>query len=453
MNILRLACSAPWLIDATTASAYLPLLARLAEGDMPSFPQQPPLPPYSLYSPATNQWAPLTEDYNMPDEEEETTPEWRIQVYPVRGLITKADQECGPSGTETLMRDLMQNDADPEVMGHILDLDSGGGEGTNIQTVVATMREKITKPIVGLVNGYCCSAAYWMGAGCDELYATETTDVLGSIGVYYAWADMKPMWEKRGVKFHEVYAAQSDLKNAEWKLAEAGDYDAMRERMANPYAAEFIASIQSLRPELKDPRAYRGATFMAPEAIELGLIDGYMSMEAAANRVAELRQQAQAPQQVTSKAGALGASANSINSNNTTNMSFQRIKSALGISEPETEKMELSAQDAEKLAGLLSNTPQAADTTRALEALTAATTASAKVLSSLSEQLETMSAEVKALDERLKSFEAAPGAGKAAAAATTDAPILTDGVGITAELINNQIGAAMEAGQPIRFSK
>ncbi len=220
----------------------------------------------------------------------------RVAVYEISGTITKADQECGPSGTITLMRRMMMNDRDPSVVGHYAKFDSGGGEATNIEEVAKFIRYELKKPKLSHFNGLMCSAAQGIGAAFDECYATLETDICGSVGVMMTLADWKAYYEKQGLKIHEVYADQSVLKNDDFAKAMEGDYTAVKEGLLNPFAANFIALIKELRPATTGHSdIFQGKTFMAKEATEKGLIDGIMTQQQAIDRVFELADKAQNP--------------------------------------------------------------------------------------------------------------------------------------------------------------
>jgi protease-4 len=212
----------------------------------------------------------------------------QVAMYELNGVVTKADQYCGPSGTVTLMRSMRQADRDPNVAGHFLSIDSGGGEATNIEEV-ARMIRGLSKPVVAHFNGLCCSAAYGIASGATEIYATLDTDICGSIGVMMTFADWRQYFEDKGIKIHEVYADQSSLKNDIFMQALDGNYDPIKTELLNPFADNFIALIQEMRPATTGHSdIFQGKTYMSKNALDKGLIDGMKSQNDAVNRVFEL---------------------------------------------------------------------------------------------------------------------------------------------------------------------
>lgn len=315
MRLLRAILSSPWMVDAATAEASLPLVARLLAGEDVRFhDEERDCRPYA-FSASTMK--------KVRYGSFENAPKGSVAVYPVLGTITKHPQLCGPEGTESLMMRMAAADELENISGHLLEIDSGGGEGTNMETVARFIREDLKKPVVAWFNGTCASAAYYLAAAADEVYASEDTDMVGSIGVLVSFADFRGMWEKRGVKFHDIYASQSELKNLDIKQALEGDYEKIRSEFLDPYADRFIRTIRELRPGLTDDDAYKGQTYMAPRAEEIGMIDGILSYQGAVDRVLAL---AGDPGDLDEEDDPL----EDIFKINNTDMEYQRIQSVLG---------------------------------------------------------------------------------------------------------------------------
>ena len=78
-----------------------------------------------------------------------------------------------------------------------------------------------------------------------------------------------------GVKFHEIYADQSENKNEAFRLAFEGDYTKIRQESLNPMALRFQEEVKEKRKCLKldTPGILSGKMFYAREAVAVGLID------------------------------------------------------------------------------------------------------------------------------------------------------------------------------------
>jgi protease-4 len=191
-----------------------------------------------------------------------------------------------------LLEKMMQAEASEGVIGHLFIIDSGGGQGDYLQTLAACIKSDIKKPVVAWVNGTCASAAYWIAACADEIYANEDTNMIGSIGVLNRFVDMKGLLEKMGITEYETYADQSDLKNKEVRDIREGDDKEMK-ALVNPWAKSFIALVKEVRPQLNAEEAFRGKIYMANEAKVIGMIDDVKPKGHAIMRVYELAKERQ----------------------------------------------------------------------------------------------------------------------------------------------------------------
>jgi len=427
MNLVQAIRTSPWMIDPRTLEAYLPLAMKLLSGEQVDFNQPEASKPYLVNKQGRTVNAPSADG--------------AVMVYEVSGVITKHDQECGPTGTITLLRNILLADQRESVTGHLLLIDSGGGEGTNLETVARTIREYVTKPVVVHYNGMMCSAAYYIASGADEIYAAEPTDLAGSIGVMASWADIRPMYEAQGVKFHEVYATASDLKNEDWREALAGDYDKLRQSFLDPYAEQFIATVKEFRPALQEEDAFRGQVYMAPQAAEIGMIDGVLTYEAAVARVYELAAQRRQSQSDFSTPN---------------NIAMDKIQAVLGY--------ELEQQDggvflrSEELAmieaAMVAPDEQAVKTeslNEKLDAILAKVDDNATKITALSAQVltqaERLDEEVNAINEKIDAVRQLPGAAPAAAHAEAD-----DNGDDPLEALNAQLRAGAQDGM-VRITK
>lgn len=202
-----------------------------------------------------------------------------VAVYPIQDIITKYGTRFS-YGSDILKSVMAANDQNPDVIAHVLDINSPGGEAYFTGVFAGAIRNDIQKPVIAHVNGMCCSAAYYLAAGCDEIYCSERTDIIGSIGTMFSITDLRPMFEKMGIKFHDIYAPQSTEKNQTFIEAKKGNYEGVQEKLLSPFADAFIQSVQSNRPQLQDDgHVFKGAEYTAEQAQKIGLIDGIMTLD------------------------------------------------------------------------------------------------------------------------------------------------------------------------------
>ena len=212
-----------------------------------------------------------------------------IAVIPIRGTLMKEDEsdcEYFQAGMRTLSERVLEADRDPNVIGIILYIDSPGGtvDGTK---AFSDAIKSCKKPVVAFVDGIMASGALWIGTSAQKVIAQNSTTEIGSIGVMVAFADMQPVWEAEGVKFHRINADQSKDKNKNFTDALAGDYAGIKKEELNPLADQFITAVKANRPNISNS-VFTGKVYFAEEALSLGLIDQIGSFETAVAAVSAL---------------------------------------------------------------------------------------------------------------------------------------------------------------------
>lgn len=215
-----------------------------------------------------------------------------VAVIEFKDPIIKYNEECGPEGTESKTSQILQAANDPSVGAIILDLDSPGGSADAVQAPSAAIQEaRKKKPVVAyLGNGMTASAAYWIASNADELYATFSTDQIGSIGTYITMVN----YEKFIANFYEtdvvqVYATKSTEKNKGYRdaFADKSSTEYLLQNDLDPFNDVFINTVKQNRAGVKEA-VFTGKLFMADEALEMGLIDGLKSWEDTVTRAMEL---------------------------------------------------------------------------------------------------------------------------------------------------------------------
>jgi len=216
----------------------------------------------------------------LPDENG-SIPKGTVAVVDMIGALIKYGDWC-TYGADEIVGILEANDANPNIVAQVLNIDGPGGSVSAIAPFVEFGRTK-TKPVVGLLD-MCCSAHLYAAVSCcDHLMAANNISAtIGSIGVVLSFVDNRPVLEKMGYVLHEIYPEESENKNEAFKLALKGDYDKIKEEMLSPMAKKFQNDVRAARPNLKEePGVLTGKTFGADKALEVGLIDSIGSFKQA----------------------------------------------------------------------------------------------------------------------------------------------------------------------------
>lgn len=220
------------------------------------------------------------------DYENSNVPDDSIAFHRVEGLIL-ADSYWGFSSKQ-FRKDLLTADANPKVIAHFIETNSGGGEAWYLDVVAQTMKA-LTKPVVSHYENVAASAAIYLTINSDLIFASTRNDTIGSIGTMVSTVDIIGILEKFGAKYVEEYSSHSDLKNKKYNDLLDGKPEQYIKEELDPLAEQFIVEVAGARPlkakldltakpEDRDP-VFRGETFDTQKSIEIGLIDGQLLIE------------------------------------------------------------------------------------------------------------------------------------------------------------------------------
>jgi signal peptide peptidase SppA len=161
----------------------------------------------------------------------------------------------------------------------VLDVDSPGGTVTGVPEAAEIVERAATeKPVIAYASGMMASAAYWISAGADAIFASPSADV-GSIGVYTVYTDVSRMYEDAGIdvelfkqgKFKAAGVPGIPLTDEQKELIQDG---------VNNIAEWFKGYVAESRPGVA-LEAMEGQTYLGKDALEVGLIDGTSTLDEA----------------------------------------------------------------------------------------------------------------------------------------------------------------------------
>jgi ClpP class serine protease len=281
-----------WLIDKQWANAQLPVIFSLLNGESVDFginaderaDGSAERPQFS-----TNNYAAKNVYGVGPRTNVSSLPEDSVVMVTLAGPMIKYGDICsyGMIDQANLIKRL--GDA-RNVSGIILNIDSPGGQvdGT------AMLSDEISiaagkKPVIAVIDdGMAASAAMWIASAASEIYVTQVTDQVGSIGVYTTIADWIKYYESQGLPVKEIYAPQSTDKNKNYYDALAGDEEGIKEDLAI-LADQFINTVAKNRAgKVKGDTWKTGKMFYAADAKKIGLIDGVKSLDQVVARISSL---------------------------------------------------------------------------------------------------------------------------------------------------------------------
>lgn len=210
-----------------------------------------------------------------------------LSVVDINGTLYKSSLNLygyTMRGTHDLATAVRAADADPGTTKILLNIDSPGGMVAGTDELARAVSET-KKPTIAIVSDLCASAAYWVAAQADEIYANETAQV-GSIGVYALLYDWSAAFNEAGIKAHVVRAGQ--FKGAGAMGTEiTAEQIAEFQRSINDINAIFLQRVaQGRGPRIADVASVAtGQAWIARDALSMGLIDGIANYENTVSRL------------------------------------------------------------------------------------------------------------------------------------------------------------------------
>jgi signal peptide peptidase SppA len=286
------------LVEPSSINGYYPLYISLINGTHKAYDDEHTLTDEELREIRDNKfcYALRTETtgagtFNNPYRLNEA-PANSVAVIKIESVIMKTDY-CGEPGTESLSKFVAAAANNPNIAAIVLEIDSPGGTVSGTQTLVNTISDaRQKKPVLSFINeGMAASAAYWIGAAANEVYTSQATDMVGSIGVYQTMVDATESWKLAGYNVVDIYAPQSTEKNEEYREFVNTGKTTIAQSHLKEVADIFISSVKKSRAgkinmSAGDP--FKGRLYKATEAIEVGLIDGIKKFDQVISRAYEL---------------------------------------------------------------------------------------------------------------------------------------------------------------------
>lgn len=213
-----------------------------------------------------------------------------VGVINLNGPITKSGG-ASSLGTQEISDMMLQMSKDDRVKGFVLKVDSGGGSSAAVEIMSDTINEvKKSKPVYTLVEkgGMMASAAYGIGSAGNKIFSEDKMSIVGSIGTMISFEGRASNSQNPdGTKYITVYATKSTEKNKAFEEALNNDnYKLLVSELLDPINENFIAMVESNRPQLKGTTFDNGYTVFSKDAIGT-FIDGIASFDEVVQMVLE----------------------------------------------------------------------------------------------------------------------------------------------------------------------
>jgi len=236
-------------------------------------------------------------------------PKAHTALVDLQGVIA-ADQ----ASADMVISSLQGAFEDKKTKGVILRINSPGGspvQAGQIYDEIRRLRALYPKvPLYAVVDDICASGGYYVAAGADRIFVDKAS-IVGSIGVLMDGFGFTQTMEKLGVERRLLTAGENKGFLDPFSPADP-EQQAFAKQMLEEIHGQFIGVVREGRGKrLKEtPEMFSGLVWSGEQSIELGLADGFGTVESVARDVIKAEDIVDYTQQeslVDRLAGRLGA--------------------------------------------------------------------------------------------------------------------------------------------------
>lgn len=214
-----------------------------------------------------------------------------VTVVRMEGTMVTGDFAGSDSiGSEVVGRELREAADDPMVEAIVIRVNSPGGTPAAAQEIIGDLEyARSKKPVIVSMGDMATSAAYYVSAHADRIYANPDTLTAG-VGVIWRFEDISRWMEKEGYNVSVVKSgSKKDMGSAERPLS--SDEQVYAEKIVDDSFETFISDVMTersiVRSDIEDGRVIRGA-----DAVKMNVVDELGNLNEAidgAKRMAESR--------------------------------------------------------------------------------------------------------------------------------------------------------------------
>jgi len=178
---------------------------------------------------------------------------------------------------------------DKNTQGVVLRINSPGGSPVQSQTIYDEMRRLRKKypdiPLYAVVEDICASGGYFVAAGADRIYVSKSS-IVGSIGVLMNGFGFTGLMDKLGIERRLITAGERKGMLDPFSPLDEKDRQYAKQLMEEIHR-QFIGVVREGRGKrLKEtPDMFSGLIWSGERSVELGLADGFGSLDSIAREV------------------------------------------------------------------------------------------------------------------------------------------------------------------------
>jgi len=178
---------------------------------------------------------------------------------------------------------------DKNTQGVIVRINSPGGSPVQAQTIYDEMKRLRQKypeiPLYAVVEDVCASGGYFVAVGADRIYVGKAS-IVGSIGVLMNGFGFTGLMDKLGIERRLITAGENKGMLDPFSPLDDKDKEHIKTLMGDIHQ-QFIGVVREGRGKrLKEgPEIFSGLIWTGQKSVDLGLADGFGSLEYVAREV------------------------------------------------------------------------------------------------------------------------------------------------------------------------
>ena len=203
----------------------------------------------------------------------------------VSGLIAPGSDASAERVTSALQAAFK----DKNTQGVVVRCNSPGGSPVQAQTIYDEMKRLRKKypeiPLYAVVEDICASGGYFVAVGADRIYVGKAS-IVGSIGVLMNGFGFTGLMDKLGIERRLITAGENKGMLDPFSPLDDKDREHIKTLMGDIHQ-QFIGVVREGRGKrLKEgPEIFSGLIWTGQKSVDLGLADGFGSLEYVAREV------------------------------------------------------------------------------------------------------------------------------------------------------------------------
>ena len=186
-------------------------------------------------------------------------------------MVTGEANDADTIGSEVVGRELRQAADDPMAEAIVLRVNSPGGSPAAAQEIIGDLEyAKTKKPVIVSMGDMGTSAAYYVSAHADRIYADPDTFTAG-VGVIWKFSDISNWMEKEGYNLTVIKSgSKKDMGSTARPISD--DEQVYAQKIVSESFEDFISDVTTqrviARSDIEDGRVIRGA-----DAMKINVVD------------------------------------------------------------------------------------------------------------------------------------------------------------------------------------